>query len=887
MCQKPIAIDENTLRGKIWICNCDSANDFLSGLDFVFNMTQTILMVAEKPSIADTLAKALSRGKYSSRKGVSHAVQVHEFGGSFQGHPAFIKVTSVAGHVYTTDFPPQYQNWDRTEPATLFDAEVVKLEANPKTRLPAHLKAEGKGISHLVLWLDCDREGENICYEVIRNVKPMLSNANNIWRAKFSSLVPSDLIKAYEKLGWPNENEALSVDARQEIDLKLGVAFTRYQTRFFQGKYGDLDSSCISYGPCIIPTLWFCVRRHHEIQSFQPETFYALDVTMRTPSGDVISPDWDRGRIFDQRVVHCFKEIITGDSGTAPRGRVIEVFESMEKRTRPQALDTVCLLKQCSQLLGIGPQHAMHVAERLYLQGYITYPRTETNKYSSAFDLGSAIESHVNSPYWGRAASEAINGPLRPRSDGKDVGDHPPITPVRLAHESEFDHDMWRVYELVSRHFIASISSDSKFKRIKAVIEVNDERFTLVGRRLVEPGFMNALKSYSFEDVEIPIIRKGDELVLESISVTNGKTKPPPYLSESDLLSLMERHSIGTDSSMAVHINNICERNFVTLRDPGRRLVPTKLGIVLINGYTAIDPELVTPKVRADIESQCSLIAVGKANAQDVVSHVLSTFKSKFEYFQENIGTLDSLFESSFTSLAMTGKPTSRCGKCRKFMNLIDKKPVRLYCRHCDDAYNLPSGGTVRLYKELTCPLDGFELVLISHPGSAGKSYPVCPMCYNDPPFEGKKVMNCHECPHATCKHSMASLGVCSCTQEGCRGTLCLDPESKPKWKLDCNTCNFQLRLFRDAHEVHKVTVSNEKCEDCNSSCLEIEYHKDKEGEKEYEGCIVCDPVLNEGIEGVFSRNARNRAGRPSKGKGRRSFKKKQNVDPRMTFDQF
>jgi DNA topoisomerase-3 len=93
--------------------------------------------------------------------------------------------------------------------------------------------------------------------------------------------------------------------------------------------------------------------------------------------------------------------------------------------------------------------------------------------------------------------------------------------------------------------------------------------------------------------------------------------------------------------------------------------------------------------------------------------------------------------------------------------------------------------------------------------------------------------------------------------------------------------------LFRDAHEVHKVTVSNEKCEDCNSSCLEIEYHKDKEGEKEYEGCIVCDPVLNEGIEGVFSRNARNRAGRPSKGKGRRSFKKKQNVDPRMTFDQF
>lgn len=844
-------------------------------------------MVAEKPSIAETLAKALSRGKHTSRKGVSHAVQVHEFNGTFQGQPAYIKITSVAGHVYTTDFPPQYQNWDRTDPATLFDAEVVKLEANPKTRLPAHLKAEGKGISHLVLWLDCDREGENICFEVIRNVKPLLSNPKNVWRAKFSSLVPSDLLKAYDKLGWPNENEAKSVDARQEIDLKLGVAFTRYQTRFFQGKYGDLDSSCISYGPCIIPTLWFCVKRHHEIQSFQPETFYGLEVTLSAPSGEKIVPDWERGRVFDQKAIHCFKELITGGDEKSVYATVTDVSESMERRIRPQALDTVSLLKQCSQFLGIGPQHAMHVAERLYLQGYITYPRTETNKYSSAFDLRSAVSCHTNSPYWGKAAIDAVNGSLKPRSDGKDVGDHPPITPVRLAHESELDHDMWRVYELVTRHFIASVSMDSKYKRIKAVIEVRGERFYLVGKRLVEPGFLNALKS-SFDDIEIPHLVKGYELIVDSVAVTCGKTKPPPYLSESDLLSHMERHSIGTDSSMAVHINNICERNFVSLRDPGRRLVPTKLGIVLINGYTAIDPELVTPKVRADIETECSLIAIGKAKAEDVVSHVLSTFKSKFEYFQSHIGSLDSLFESSFTSLAMTGKPTSRCGKCKKFMNLIDKKPVRLYCRHCDEAYNLPSGGTVRLYKELTCPLDSFELVLISHPGSAGKSYPVCPMCYNDPPFEGKKkVMNCHECPHATCRHSMATLGVCPCTQDGCSGTLCLDPESKPKWKLDCNSCNFQLRLFKETDLVHKVSVSGDKCEECSSFMVKLEYHKDKEGEKEYEGCIVCDPILNEGIEGLFSRTARHRSGATGKGGKRRGQKKRQYIDPRMTFDQF
>ena len=55
--------------------------------------------------------------------------------------------------------------------------------------------------------------------------------------------------------------------------------------RYFQGRYGDLDSSCISYGPCQTPTLWFCVRRHDEIATFQPEKFYTLDVRPRRQGG--------------------------------------------------------------------------------------------------------------------------------------------------------------------------------------------------------------------------------------------------------------------------------------------------------------------------------------------------------------------------------------------------------------------------------------------------------------------------------------------------------------------------------------------------------------------------------------------------------------------------
>jgi DNA topoisomerase-3 len=65
------------------------------------------------------------------------------------------------------------------------------------------------------------------------------------------------------------------------------------------------------------------------------------------------------------------------------------------------------------------------------------------------------------------------------------------------------------------------------------------------------------------------------------------QTSPPDYLTEAELISLMEKHGIGTDASISVHINNICERNYVTVTS-GRRLVPTPLGIVLVHGYQKV-----------------------------------------------------------------------------------------------------------------------------------------------------------------------------------------------------------------------------------------------------------------------------------------------------------
>lgn len=207
-------------------------------------MSVSVLMVAEKPSICTAIANALSKGKMETR---GRTPPVHEFNGVFQGKQAFFRVTSVTGHVFSVDFPSRYQQWDAVAPQELFSAPVVRAPEG-KGGIVKHLEREGKGMDYLVLWLDCDREGENICFEVIQCVENNMSRGvkgQRIFRARFSAVTAKDIEVAMRSLGVPNENESNAVNARQELDLKVGVAFSRFQTRYFQGKYGNLDSAII------------------------------------------------------------------------------------------------------------------------------------------------------------------------------------------------------------------------------------------------------------------------------------------------------------------------------------------------------------------------------------------------------------------------------------------------------------------------------------------------------------------------------------------------------------------------------------------------------------------------------------------------------------------
>ena len=102
--------------------------------------------------------------------------------------------------------------------------------------------------------------------------------------------------------------------------------------------------------------------------------------------------------------------------------------------------------------------------------------------------------------------------------------------------------------------------------------------------------------------------------------------------------------------------------------------------------------------MRAAVEKQLTLIANGKADFNAVLKYSIDIFEQKFDYFQNHISNMDELFEVSFTKLSESGKPLSRCGKCRRYMKYITAKPYRLYCLQCDETYTLPQDGFVKIY---------------------------------------------------------------------------------------------------------------------------------------------------------------------------------------------
>jgi DNA topoisomerase-3 len=173
--------------------------------------------------------------------------------GTASNRPHTMITTSVRGHLANQDFGPSY-GWSSCPPSSLFEAPIEITYSSDMEPLKNMLQSQSRKANAIILWLDCDREGEAICEEV-RTVC-LQGNAglrDKIYRAKFSTVMPQEIRRALQSLGRINECFVQAVQARSEHDLRVGAAFTRFQTLRLQKNFDEFangSQGVVSYGPC-------------------------------------------------------------------------------------------------------------------------------------------------------------------------------------------------------------------------------------------------------------------------------------------------------------------------------------------------------------------------------------------------------------------------------------------------------------------------------------------------------------------------------------------------------------------------------------------------------------------------------------------------------------
>ncbi|KAL0237106.1 hypothetical protein PCE1_000503 [Barthelona sp. PCE] len=830
-----------------------------------------VLMVAEKPSVAQSIAAALApNGNYEC---TGHSLRTYTYEGKFLNKRAMFRVTAVTGHIFGCDFPGQFNNRKTVEPFELFDAPTTRILQDNSGNVIRNLQNNAKHCSYLVLFLDCDREGENINFEVMDVCLPKMRrmpNEQQVYRARFFSLVPGEIRKAMNNLVEPNRNEALAVDARQILDLKLGCAMTRFLTRYLQMRYANLPRT-ISYGPCQIPCLGFVVQRNNIISKFKPEKYWKMKSSINV-LGSSLAIQWQRGRIFNQHVITMFTNLLKERPLT-----VTSVNSNIVSRSRPLPLNTVALLMNASNAIGLGPQDTMNIANRLYLSGYTSYPRTESTAFSSAFPH----KQHVRSLTEGFIADKArtVLRDLRDPPKGLNCGDHPPIHPVHAPRAGELSGIEMRVYDLIASYYLASLYKPMKTRRVTISLECElengqVEKFKTVATSVVDGGWHSIVygsrgiewdkedeDGYEEEEEEtvdidaIESIQKGNRYSFEDIGIEMAETKPPGNITEAQLIRLMEKNGIGTDASIATHIQAIQNRNYVHLGS-GRTLVPTRLGLCLIHAFLKIDPELCLPKVRSSIEGSVTEIANGNASFEDVVTVCIEQFKRKYNYFVEKIDLLQTLFGDVFDSIttATTSKAIARCPTCMRSLMLVRTRPMRIMCSTCQTEFDVPEGVAKISEGIRDCPICEYPILTLTFNNKSKRSY--CCHCYTHPPpaemfenqdvedFEDGKNMHCSECPHPICPHASASLAPCPMVE--CEGEMIVDPVLP---RIICSYCGFGFKI----NKYKKILGNHKECEKCECGLVNAKRQDDT---IERDICPICDlsSELEEENLGMYKR---------------------------------
>lgn len=659
-----------------------------------------IVIIAEKSSAAIRIASSLANSSVKREKISSTYVLKFEK----EGNEYY--VLPLRGHLIEIDFSDKYNSWklDKLK-EMVYEKPVERIKIKG---IDSALKKLNAGSDLVIIATDYDREGELIGVEALR----VMEREAGTKRARFSALTKNELISSFDNLSDVDYNLAGSAESRQVIDLIWGAILTR----FFSIETKRLGKGFISVGRVQSPTLGILVEREIEIRDFVPETYYELYILIKglkfAYSGNPIKDDHLAGTLLDK----------VKKAGTA---NVTSIDETERTLYRPVPFSTTEFLKEANKL-GISVERAMSIAEALYQQGKISYPRTDNTVYPRTISTKNVLSTLENSYLKKEIQNLKNESRLIPSRGRVETTDHPPIYPVAPIRKDELKGDYFRIYDLIARRFLATLAENGIADEKKYTVRVDDLDFVYTSSTLKQEGWMKYYPFVYYQEKEDPGLGPYSENRLEDSFIDTKQTTPPPRYSQGSLIEKMEKLMLGTKSTRHDIIQKLYDRGFIE----GNPIIVKPLGMALVESLMMNSVEIVKPEMTAKLENEMDLIATGKKTKEEVIQESRLMLEKLIDDLLKKAGKIGEKFNETLKKERKVGV-CPRCGSDLIIDTGKNYRFIKCVGPSNDFFYFLPRTGKIEITDE-KCPECGLFLIKVIRKGQRPELRCVDPKCkYN------------------------------------------------------------------------------------------------------------------------------------------------------------
>lgn len=613
------------------------------------------LIIAEKPSVARDLAKAL--GNVPKKEDY------------FENEEWIID--SAIGHLVELympdDFDKKLKAWKIANLPIIPPKFELKPVATAKKKFQSLKKQlKRKDVDFVINACDAGREGELI-FNYIHELSGSKLSIKRLW---LLSMTDKSIRDAFEHLREGSQMQPLldAARCRSESDWLIGINGTRAVT-IKRNKASSRQVSTV--GRVQTPTLSLVIEREHEIQSFKPQTYFTIRANFEIPHGTYQGiyqkPDFKKDdqndrdridRIWDKEEAESIFEIVEQASNCP-----VTEAKKRSKQSSPRLYDLTTLQREANRLHSLPASRTLQIAQALYEKHkVITYPRTDSKALPEDYVATCQdLLKRVTGDYQPFAASVLQHNWINPSDkkvfNNKQISDHFAIIPTPTS-PSKLDPTEWKIYNLILKRFIAVFYPPAEWDITTRVTSVAHHSFKTEGKVLVDPSWLSIYGKDQATEDNLPALGSEKESTFLDAELISDETNPPPRYTEATLLSAMEgagklvddeeiaealkEKGLGTPATRASTIEHLIKEKY--LRRESTELSPSLKAEDLFQFLHAAGVEVLTsPAMTGEWEQKLRQIEEGKlsrSSFMDEISRLTREFVEKTTGFDETSASL-------------------------------------------------------------------------------------------------------------------------------------------------------------------------------------------------------------------------------------------------------